>query len=75
MIGRNNLNWQRAGDSFSLHLGRSRRTILNIMPDAVHPEMWRVQYRGVLSDFANLTRAKDAGIALALADLNMREAA
>jgi hypothetical protein len=32
--------------------------------------MWRVRYRGWLSDLANLTRAKDAGIAIALGDLN-----
>jgi hypothetical protein len=76
MIGRDNLSWRQAGKSLALHLGQSRKPILNVVPAAVHPCMWRVQYRGWLSDFANLTRAKDAGIAVALADLNQsREAA
>ena len=76
MIGRENLSWRRVNDSSALHLGQSRKPILTVVPDVVHPEMFRVQYRGRLSDLANLTRAKDAGIAIALADLNQsREAA
>ena len=32
-----------------------------LMPDAVHPGIWRVRWRdGRLSDMTNLTRAKDA---------------
>ena len=32
--------------------------------------MFRVRWHGVLSDFCNLTRAKDAAIAIALRDFN-----
>ena len=32
-----------------------------VIPDTIHPSMWRVQWPdGSLSDMANLTRAKDA---------------
>jgi hypothetical protein len=43
-----------------------RRVIATVVPDRHWPEMWRVQLPGShLSDMVNLTRAKDAAIALA----------
>jgi hypothetical protein len=38
--------------------------------DANWPGMWRVRFGGKLSDMANLSRAKDAAIFLALSKLN-----
>ena len=41
-----------------------------IEPDANWPGMWRVRFGGMLSDMANLSRAKDAAISIALRELN-----
>jgi hypothetical protein len=52
--------WQ--GQQLHFH----RRVIATVVPDRHWPEMWRVQLPGShLSDMVNLTRAKDAAIALA----------
>ena len=40
---------------------RFSEAMRKVMPDTIHPSMWRVQWPdGSLSDMANLTRAKDA---------------
>ena len=45
----------------SLHLGRSPKPTLTLVPDAHHPHLYRIQYpSGWTSTPANLTRAKDA---------------
>jgi hypothetical protein len=61
-----------------LHLRRDRggRILASIAPDARYPNMWRVRLPGGgLSDMVNISRARDAVRALALAQLNTREAA
>ena len=63
-FGRNDLVW----DSLKLRLGA--RVAATIEPDANWPGMWRVRFGGKLSDMANLSRAKDAAIFLALSKLN-----
>ena len=47
-----------------------RRVIATIEPDSKWPGMWRVRRGGSISDMANLSRAKDAAIAIARSDLN-----
>jgi hypothetical protein len=43
------------------------RIVASVVPDAKHPQMWRVALpNGHLSDMVNLTRAKDAARSLAL---------
>jgi hypothetical protein len=47
---------------------------LQVVPDATYPGMWRIRHSdGRLSDFVNLSRAKDAAISLALGILNADE--
>lgn len=60
-----------------LRLGTKRgRLLATIVLDRKWPKMYRIQLPGQdLSDMVNLTRAKDAAIALAIADLNQRRAA
>jgi hypothetical protein len=72
IVGRGDLNWRRGDDNntFALHLGNSRAPLLSVVPDCACRGMWRVSLWGGLSDFTNLTRALDAGAALALAELN-----
>jgi hypothetical protein len=42
-----------------------RQSIRLRIPDKTWPSMWRVRYDGNLSDMANLSRAKDAAVAIA----------
>jgi hypothetical protein len=70
IVGRDELNWREADNGYTLHLGRSQKALLKVVPDAVYPGMWRVLQAGCLSDVVNLTRAKDAGMVRALAVLN-----
>ena len=58
------------GQELALYRGKSRRRLLHVEPDPTWPGMFRVRWHGVLSDFCNLTRAKDAAIAIALRDFN-----
>ena len=52
------------------------RVVATVVPDADWPGMWRARLSdGRVSDMANLTRAKDAAISLALAVLNQRQVA
>ena len=46
------------------------RVVATIEPDSKWPGMWRVRRGGSISDMANLSRAKDAAIAIARSDLN-----
>jgi hypothetical protein len=50
----------------ALHYGDSRTAIAWIVPDAKYPGvMWRIRWPdGRLSEMANLTRAKDAAMAI-----------
>ena len=65
------LKWRKADDGYTLHLGRTKKPLLSVVPDAVYPAMWRVRRAdGSLSDLVNLSRAKDAALSLALAILN-----
>jgi hypothetical protein len=63
-FGRNDLVW----DGRNLKLGA--RVMATIEPDANWPKMWRVRFGGMLSDMANLSRAKDAAISIVLRGLN-----
>jgi hypothetical protein len=69
VYGRARLRWK------GNHLMIDRRQAgAQLVPDARWPGMWRVEYpKGVLSDMANRTRAKDAAISLVLASLNTKE--
>ena len=40
----------------------TRPTGLVLRPDAKVPQLWRIHYRGQISDMVNLTRAKDAAV-------------
>ena len=45
----------------SLHLGRSRKPLLTLIPDATHPHLYRIKHPdGWTSSPANITRAHDA---------------
>ena len=54
-----------------------RKRVASVVRDGKYPSMWRVQRPdGSLTDMVNLTRAKDAAMALAVDWLNdMSEAA
>jgi hypothetical protein len=74
IVGRNNLTWGRDSQSLAVHLGRDRDPLVIVVPDAIHPRMWRVQtFDGRLSDMTNLTRARDAAMSAALGLLNREQ--
>ncbi len=51
----------------TLRLGAQGRKLVEVVPDAKWPGMWRVRsLDGSLSDMVNLTRAKDAALSAAL---------
>jgi hypothetical protein len=67
VFGRHELDWH----GNVLQLGR--RKLVQIEPDAAWPGMWRVRTPdGRLTDMVNISRARDAARALALAHLNQR---
>jgi hypothetical protein len=69
MLGYADLFWK---DNNLYRLG-SKRALLGIVPDVKYPDMWRViRPDGSLSAMVNRTRAKDAGMAMALQGLNAR---
>jgi hypothetical protein len=71
VIEAHQLHWRRDGERYTLHREGSKAALLSVEPDSVYAGMWRVKFRdGTLSDMANVTRAKDAGLALALRALN-----
>jgi hypothetical protein len=75
IVGRDRLTWGENGERLSVHLGAvGDGPLVVIVPDARHRGMWRLQScDGRLSDMANLARAKDAAISLALGILNRRQ--
>jgi hypothetical protein len=70
VVGGDRLTWRRVGSNLALFRGASKKPVLHVVPDLIWPGMFRVSGPGSLSDFCNLTRAKDAGLAIALRDLN-----
>jgi hypothetical protein len=71
IVGRNKLQWSEAGGVHVLHLGKRTTTLLHVVPDKSYPSVWRIRFPdGSLSDMANLTRAKDAALYIAVATLN-----
>ena len=46
------------------------RMLALVVPDAKWSGMYRVHHMGKITDMVNLTRAKDAAISIALAQLN-----
>ena len=67
------LNWRRSDDSYSLHFERRAKALLHVVPDKTYEGMWRIRFTdGSLSDMANLSRAKDAGISHGLASFNRK---
>jgi hypothetical protein len=46
-------------DRYTLHHGNTPEPLATIIPDVVHPGMYRVWANGQLSDLANLTRGGD----------------
>jgi hypothetical protein len=66
IYGHQDLHWE--GHRLRLVTGRLLATV---EPDGHWVGMYRVRFRdGHLTDMVNLTRAKDAAVSLALADLN-----
>ena len=51
---------------YCLRYGSAKHPVAEVVPDKTYPGMWRVRTPdGWLSDMANLTRAKDAAMAIA----------
>ena len=64
------------GDGLKCCLPDKPRALSRIVPDPVHPGMWRVVRRdGALSDMVNKTRAKDVAWGLAETAVYLCEAA
>ena len=71
MIESNQLTWRTIENGFALHRWQTKTPLLHVVPDTVYPGMWRVRSPdGRLTDMANLTRAKDAAVCIALEILN-----
>ena len=67
MKGHKELAWNWQGPR--LYIGT--KTVAAIVPDAVYAGMWRVRRAdGSLSDMSNITRARDAAMAMVLRELN-----
>src|SRR5262249_10006545 len=74
IVGCDRLNWRHADGRLFLHHGNDRNPLLTVEPDSEYASMYRIRFPdGGLSDMANLTRAKDAAIALALRNLNSED--
>ena len=51
--------------AYALHYGAARTPIALVVPDSVYPGMYRIRWpSGELSDMVNLSRAKDAALAI-----------
>jgi hypothetical protein len=51
--------------AYALHYGSARTPIAVIVPDSVYPGVYRIRWpSGELSDMVNLSRAKDAALAI-----------
>lgn len=56
---------QAGGDTLALYYGNARSPLVQIVPDGTYPAMWRMSWPdGQLSDMANLSRIKDAAVAI-----------
>ena len=63
------LTWKFADGIHTLHRGGSKAPVISVVPDKVYATMWRIKQRdGRLSDMVNLSRARDAAVALAMDD-------
>jgi hypothetical protein len=52
--------------SYALHYGSARTPITLVVPDSVYAGMYRIRWpSGAMSDMANLSRVKDAALAIA----------
>jgi hypothetical protein len=72
VFARRELTWRSAGDALALCLGGM--VLAHVWPDARFPGMWRVCDRdGRMSDMVSITRAKESGVCIALAELNAQE--
>ena len=72
IVGRDRLSWNTSADGgLSLHYRRHQHALVYVVPEVTRAGMFRVRFAdGLVSDMANLSRAKDAAIAAALRDLN-----
>lgn len=71
IVGRDRLNWRKEGTTFYLYHRSNGKPLVSIEADANYPDMLRVRKpSGKLSDFMNLSRAKDAAASYALLRLN-----
>ena len=71
IVGCDRLNWRHADGRLFLYYGNNRNPLLTVERDSEYTGMYRIRFPdGGLSDMANLTRAKDAAVALALKSLN-----
>ena len=72
-LRRRNLTWIKDGNYWSLQRRGSKELLTRIVPDSQYPNMWRIELdEGKLSDMVNLTRARDAAIAVALKAFNRK---
>src|SRR5262249_31711876 len=71
IVGLDRLKWRNADGRLFLYHGNDPNPLVTIEPDSKYAGMYRIRFPdGGLSDMANLTRVKDAAIALALRILN-----
>jgi hypothetical protein len=71
VVGRERLTWRADNNQLWLYRGRKRMPHACVEPDTVHPGLFRVRFSGGnVSDIVNLTRAKDAALAIVLRCLN-----
>jgi hypothetical protein len=71
IVGRDRLSWRRANGRLFLFYRNNDDHLAIVEPDAKCTGMYRIRFPdGGLSDMVNLTRAKDAALALALRSLN-----
>ena len=71
IVGRDRLIWREDSGGLSLHHRHSRAALVRVEPDGKRRRMFRVCLPdGGITDIANLSRAKDAALAIALRLLN-----
>jgi len=71
MIESHQLTWRAIENGFALHRRQTKAPLLHVVPVTVYPGMWQVRSPdGRLTDMANLTRAKEAAVAIAVETLN-----
>jgi hypothetical protein len=74
IYGRKDFTWHEHPDGWALHAVGHQSAIVHIVPDGTWPGMWRIRHPdGQLSDMANLTRARDGAIAVAMRLLDPRK--